>query len=446
MSSFGFTITDRLKAAVNSLEATGTSLQAQARASISQAQSGSTTSSRPQSPNVAKTPNLPGPTGNAGVNGSPGTNAGAGAGGTTGSPSSTTSPQQYLSQAGDAFTGLRKSFGHFSRTSIDNSRPSSNHGTPAQPQELKDISSTPLPEEGKEGKDPVGSRPASPGKYLNPLARFELGSAPSSMGNTPRVPSPNAAAVPLPQTPLNNSEEKLPPPDPSDPATYPLPPSPTLSPSTMTVPNIKTQFDDPLGASPLLPPIKELGSPEALRVSAEDSPDELETSQNPNDTKSEASGSSSNMQGLGIRRRGDTNGETVAEAKDEEQPREPETLTDAVEPPPKGREETVDTEKRYQGKPDLASTTQGAMLMGVAELSQQYTTIMTQKNNADKVLRDLTPLEGGIADHEALEGWVRMMKGKVDMITEEMTRLQRQIQRESNMSMDSGQAQTKIMP
>jgi hypothetical protein len=54
---------------------------------------------------------------------------------------------------------------------------------------------------------------------------------------------------------------------------------------------------------------------------------------------------------------------------------------------------------------------------------------LTQKHNADKVLKELTPLEGGIGDHEALEGWVRMMKGKVEMITEEMKRLQGKIAR-----------------
>lgn len=46
------------------------------------------------------------------------------------------------------------------------------------------------------------------------------------------------------------------------------------------------------------------------------------------------------------------------------------------------------------------------------------------------MLKELTPLEGGIADSEALEGWVRMMNGKVEMITEEMKRLQGKISRE----------------
>ncbi|EJT49636.1 vesicle-mediated transport-related protein [Trichosporon asahii var. asahii CBS 2479] len=43
---------------------------------------------------------------------------------------------------------------------------------------------------------------------------------------------------------------------------------------------------------------------------------------------------------------------------------------------------------------------------------------------ANKVLKELTPVDGGIADSDALEGWVRMVTGKVDMITTELTRLQ----------------------
>jgi hypothetical protein len=58
------------------------------------------------------------------------------------------------------------------------------------------------------------------------------------------------------------------------------------------------------------------------------------------------------------------------------------------------------------------------------------TILLAQIDKANKVLKDLTPLEGGIQDVEALEGWVRMMKGKVDMITEEMKRLQDRITRE----------------
>lgn len=48
---------------------------------------------------------------------------------------------------------------------------------------------------------------------------------------------------------------------------------------------------------------------------------------------------------------------------------------------------------------------------------------------ANKLIRELTPLEGGIEDTEALEGWVKMMKGKVEIMTDEMTRLRGQITR-----------------
>lgn len=42
----------------------------------------------------------------------------------------------------------------------------------------------------------------------------------------------------------------------------------------------------------------------------------------------------------------------------------------------------------------------------------------------------MTPVDGGIADSDALEGWVRMVTGKVDMITTELTRLQEKMKRE----------------
>lgn len=57
-------------------------------------------------------------------------------------------------------------------------------------------------------------------------------------------------------------------------------------------------------------------------------------------------------------------------------------------------------------------------------MSLKYTTLAAQVENANKVIKDLTPLEGGIADPEALEGWVRMQNGKVEMITEELKRMQ----------------------
>lgn len=45
------------------------------------------------------------------------------------------------------------------------------------------------------------------------------------------------------------------------------------------------------------------------------------------------------------------------------------------------------------------------------------------------MLKELTPVDGGIADSDALEGWVRMVTGKVDMITTELTRLQDKMKR-----------------
>lgn len=60
-------------------------------------------------------------------------------------------------------------------------------------------------------------------------------------------------------------------------------------------------------------------------------------------------------------------------------------------------------------------------------MSQRFSTLALQRDSANRILTEFTPLEGGIADHEALEGWVRMMRGKVDMLTEEMRRLQDKI-------------------
>jgi hypothetical protein len=62
-----------------------------------------------------------------------------------------------------------------------------------------------------------------------------------------------------------------------------------------------------------------------------------------------------------------------------------------------------------------------------SDLSTEYNKLLEERKKANQVLRDLTPLEGGIDDAESLEGWVRMMNGKVEMITEEMKRLQSKI-------------------
>jgi hypothetical protein len=57
-------------------------------------------------------------------------------------------------------------------------------------------------------------------------------------------------------------------------------------------------------------------------------------------------------------------------------------------------------------------------------MSLKYTALVTQLENANKVIKDLTPLEGGVQDAGALEDWVRMQNGKVDMVTAELKRLQ----------------------
>lgn len=64
---------------------------------------------------------------------------------------------------------------------------------------------------------------------------------------------------------------------------------------------------------------------------------------------------------------------------------------------------------------------------GGVDLSKKHSKLVRQVEGVNKVLRELTPLEGGTEDAEALEGWVRMMNGKVTMITEEMKRLQDKI-------------------
>lgn len=66
----------------------------------------------------------------------------------------------------------------------------------------------------------------------------------------------------------------------------------------------------------------------------------------------------------------------------------------------------------------------------IPDLSERYTVLLSQSHAANKVLKDLTPLEGGIGDADALEGWVRMVTGKVDMMTTELRRLQEKMTRE----------------
>jgi hypothetical protein len=63
-------------------------------------------------------------------------------------------------------------------------------------------------------------------------------------------------------------------------------------------------------------------------------------------------------------------------------------------------------------------------------MTLKYSELVAQVENANKVIRELTPLEGGVKDSEALEGWIRMQNGKVDMVTEELKRLQSKLTRE----------------
>ena len=64
-------------------------------------------------------------------------------------------------------------------------------------------------------------------------------------------------------------------------------------------------------------------------------------------------------------------------------------------------------------------------------MSVKYTSLVGQVDNVNKVIKELTPLEGGVQDLEALEGWIRMQNGKVDMVTEELKRLQSKLTRMS---------------
>ncbi|ORX37324.1 hypothetical protein BD324DRAFT_625699 [Kockovaella imperatae] len=426
----GISIADRLKAAVNTLEQTGSSLQAQARAMSQQQQqqqqgqqgqaSGSQSSGtpRPDSPSVSTSqggskgvawPLTSGP----GAPGSPARStpvpagsSSVAAGPSTNSPSSATSPTRagtYISHAaGDAFTGLRKSL-HFGRSSIDSSpvpsfsSPNTQQGGSSPAQELKDIPHV--------DHQP---RPTTPSRLLGASApSFTLGSGPSSLSNTrSQSPLSHAAQIPLPKFPLHalHTEADLPRPDPSDPATYPLPPSPTLSP-LLSVPPLSAGFSDPLGASPNLDPVISVDVPtvELVAASKELENDGMASTVDKHSSRGERKVNGDvvpNGIGLGVDGvdlAGMENGSASGSS----------TAVDAAIPDPAKDLETANSRLK--------------------DLSSQYSTLHAQMTAADKVLKDLTPLEGGVADHEALEGWVRMMNAKVVMITEEMKRLQGQI-------------------
>ena len=256
-------LSDRLKAAVNSIDAAGTSLQQRALGQ-NQHQPGTATSgsaqaqsasSRPQSPSIAKAASAASPIASPTIETGPPLHAKDKDHATT-----ATSPTKYTSQhsyaaanalAEGALTGLRKSF-NFGRQSLEGARPGPSSpksvtttvtSPTAQPaaQELKDIQASPT----------VGtSRPGSPGRFL--AANFSVGSDSPSIVGTPRARSPRPKS-PQPGGTHKSPLATHPPPDPSDPATYPLPPSPTIPPSPL--PLSPALYADPLGASPLLPPV-----------------------------------------------------------------------------------------------------------------------------------------------------------------------------------------------
>ncbi|OCF30429.1 hypothetical protein I316_07916 [Kwoniella heveanensis BCC8398] len=437
---FGSSLQDRLNAAVKTLEATGTSLQARAlsvnanpNANAAASSSSSRTGAGPQrpvSPNTAKSSQPASP-----IVGSISTSGAGGADNKSNavsvSPTKTTvannsatahggggsGPAGYVNStahlAENALSGLRKSF-HFGRSSTDLTRPtlptapSTSVASSSSPQqELKSITSPSSPISGSAvaaaAEHPSSSsRPASPNPRLlaTPTinSSFTLGSSdPPSRASTP-TPIPKSPIVGgegrrgsrLALSPSLASSDPLsyPTPDPSDPATYPLPPSPPLSASDTLSTASLTGFVDPLGASPLLRPELESEVPQfgLQEATPEIEKKEGEVALGPDGDIGE--GSSEDRAGTVH------NGAGAAEAIGE------------IKLSAEDAKKIVDAERRYE------------------DLSQRFTTLLTQTHNANRVLKELTPLEGGVADHEALEGWVRMMNGKVEMITAEMKRLQ----------------------
>ncbi|OCF72806.1 hypothetical protein I204_06035 [Kwoniella mangroviensis CBS 8886] len=392
---FGTSLQDRLNAAVKTLEATGSQLQARALSvNANNNQNVSTSSpkeipSRSASPSVTKSPIPPtSPLATAGTitekngdNVSPTKSTGGSGSVAAGSYVGSTA---HLAE--NALSGLRKSFHFGNRSSQDLTNKatatSSNvvGGSGSSPQELKDITS---PTCSPSLAGPSTSRPSSPNPRLLPTSTFTLGSNPPSRAVTPTPtlgPARRGSKLALdPVIPL-------PPPNPSDPATYPLPPSPTLSASeNLTTPS--TGFSDPLGASPI------------IQASADQDVPKLGLQEATPDTEKKEGVVGLGVDGL------DTDKVEVqittsaeGDAEDVEKP--------VIELSGEEIKKLADSERRYE------------------DLSQRFTTLLTQTHKANQVLKELTPLEGGIADHEALEGWVRMVTGKLDMITAEMKRLQ----------------------
>ncbi|KIR36120.1 hypothetical protein I352_01064 [Cryptococcus deuterogattii MMRL2647] len=332
---FAVSLQDRLKAAVNSLEATGSSLQA--RALNANQHPHDTKDSGPQDATSANPPPAP--------------------------PSpifqhASSSKQDVrpksvpvsLNQAGytgattsqlaeNALSGLRKSV-QFGRSSLD--LPNSvgiSSSLPATPngQEVKDISLPSL----------SASVPAEPSAFAgkSPTASsLEISDATDGLAEI------HARSIPLRAL--------------TDPILIPLPPSPTLS-SISCSPEA-----NPLGASTSDDGVNETTIPRTASSSKDDHK-ELDIVEKPSINEDE---------------------------KDLDQPDEEVASTDV--------KKLADLERRYD------------------DLSNRFTNLLTQTHQANKIFRELTRLESGISDAEALEGWVRMMVGKVEMMGKEMKRLQ----------------------
>ncbi|KAK8858687.1 hypothetical protein IAR55_002916 [Kwoniella newhampshirensis] len=399
---FGVSLQDRLKAAVNTLEATGSSLQARALNVNANPQSSpkESSASRPLSPSVGRSPNAASSslatspsletspsTLKLNVDTSPtkSTTGGAAAAASAGGVGAYVTSPSHLAE--NALSGLRKSF-HFGRSSVDLTKPSSTSPTIPQ-QELRDITSAPAL---TTTAGPSSSRSSSSNpKLLGISTSFAVGSDPSSLSATPQPRSP----LQLPSSRLGRRPSTtFPPPNPNDPATYPLPPSPTLSPTTDSL-TTSHMFSDPLGASPSLQPGNHAEPPQLELQGA-----------TPEVGKKEEEKVELGMKGV----------QTAGPASD--------IVIDLDEAGGSDAKEQYSQEAENGQAPEVDSQKLLDMERRYEDLSQRFTSLLTQTHNANKVLKDLTPLEGGAADHEALEGWVRMMNGKVEMITDEMKRLQ----------------------
>lgn len=296
---FNVSLSDRLKAAVNTLEQTGSSLQARAIGQgQGQAQSPSSTTSAPstgqhqqqqqhqhlaqsQSQSAGQTPTSnTGPSIARSISPNPKPTT-SGAEGIAVSPTRNYSTSQL---AENALSGLRKSFqfgrdgtGHgrsVSGASASGSaagRESNGNGNGDGQQELKDITSP--TQVG--GSSRSGSPAPASARFLSTLgggSNFALGNdtpsvSVSATSSRPRSPNPNPMGLTNMQT-AQTARIQLPTPNPNDPASYPLPLSPTTTTNPLLSPVPASAFADPLGASPSIapqvppdPPVLEMHAP-----------------------------------------------------------------------------------------------------------------------------------------------------------------------------------------